>query len=98
MILTKADCLAGADHFNICYGYETKDGPKTDFDRSPDFLKDARPRYDTYKGYGDISEVKSFEDLPESLDLAIEHFERFTGGNVLIFSNGPDQTQTIIRD
>jgi adenylosuccinate synthase len=96
IILTKPDSIAGIKEFKICYGYE-KNRKKYNFSKDSDFLRDITPVYKTYKGYGDISHVRVYDDLPESLKEAIEDFERFTGTKAVIISVGADRDQTITR-
>ena len=96
-ILTKPDSLSDAKEFKIAYGYE-KDGKVFDtFSRSEMFLRGVTPRYKTYDGYGDISQIREYDQLPESLKQAIGDFESFTGGRVAVVSVGYDREETIIR-
>jgi adenylosuccinate synthase len=96
-IITKPDCLSEADEFKIAYGYETYNGVVDTFSRSENILRTAVPRYMTYKGYGDISDVRSYENLPETLKKAINDFEHLTKGKVAIISVGAEREETIIR-
>ncbi len=93
IILTKADAIAGSKEFKICYGYSNSEY----FSKDEEQLKKSKPQYKTYKGYGDISKIKKYEDLPESLKEAIEDFESFTGGKVVAVSVGAEREQTIIK-
>jgi adenylosuccinate synthase len=92
-ILTKVDSLAGADEFKICYSYDGE----TEFKKDCSFLKKVKPEYKTYKGYGNISSIREFEQLPSSLKGAIKDFEEFTGGKVAVVSVGADREETIVR-
>ncbi len=100
IVLTKVDCLSGADSFNICYGY-TQDPQAsevyTQFRKQEKFLRSTTPKYETYRGYSDISSVRDFSQLPKTLIRAIEDFERFTKGHVAVVSIGPESEQTIVR-
>ncbi len=98
IILTKADCLAGANEFKICYGYKDPQGVvHEDFSKEEQFLRTVTPGYKTYKGYGDISHIKEFEKLPDSLKEAIRDFEDFIDGQVIAVSVGADREETIFR-
>jgi len=98
MILTKPDTIADADEFKVCYGYETSHGNILDtFSKDEDYLRDVKPKYIRYKGYGEIGDVKDYSKLPQSLKKAIEDFEIFTGGQFKIISVGPERNQTIVR-
>ena len=101
MILTKADCLAGAKEFKIGYGYFHNSVPQDliqDFDKDANFLYGTSPYLESYEGYGDISEITTYAALPDSLKESIGDFEKFTGGNVMIISNGADQQKNILKD
>jgi adenylosuccinate synthase len=67
------------------------------FSNDCDFLNGVEPEYKTYEGYGDISDVRNFSDLPDSLKEAIADLEEFTGGHVAIVSVGAERDATIIR-
>jgi adenylosuccinate synthase len=95
MILTKPDCLAGINEFNICYGYNDGGSHLTNFDRDCKFLERVQPTYKAYDGYGDISKVRAFGDLPESLRLSINDFEDFTSGKASMVSVGPKEDEII---
>jgi adenylosuccinate synthase len=97
IVLTKLDAAAGLERFRICYQYE-KDGEIwTDFCRDSDFLTNVLPRYRDYEGYGDISSVRRYEDLPESLKKAVSDFEDLTHSSAAIISVGPEAEETIFR-
>ncbi len=96
-ILTKPDSLSGINEFKICHGY--KDGNKItrEFSKSEEFLRSVSPQYKSYEGYGDISEIRTFKELPNGLRNAIDDFEDYTGGKVVIVSVGADREETIVR-
>jgi len=96
MILTKVDSIAGKKEFSICYGYNNSK-TSTEFKRDEKYLRTLKPDYKTYKGYGDLTEIKNYEDLPESLKESISDFEEFTGGKIIAVSVGPEREQTIIK-
>ncbi|MBI2105341.1 adenylosuccinate synthetase [Candidatus Woesearchaeota archaeon] len=93
MILTKPDSLSIADEFKISYGYKNN----FSFSKDEDLLRNTKPNYKSYEGYGDISGIRSYFELPGSLKNAIKDFEKFTGGRVASISVGPDREETIVR-
>jgi adenylosuccinate synthase len=95
-ILTKVDSLAGAEKFGICYGHTNTEIKFSEFNNDSSFLREANPEIKFYSGYKDISKVREFDQLPESLKQAIKEFEEFTQGKVDIISVGPDREETII--
>lgn len=98
MILMKPDCLAGMDEFCISYGYINDDNSvETEFNRDSDFLERTEPELKGYAGYGNISSIKNYQKLPATLRLAVEDFERFTGGQVVAISNGKEPEKVILK-
>lgn len=96
IILTKTDAMAGADSFQICYGYRKDSTTVSTFDRNPAALQAIRPSYKKYKGYQDIGSVRDDQQLPTSLRRAIADFERFTESSAVMVSVGPEPDQTIV--
>ena len=92
------DVLSGFDELKVCTHYEL-DGNIIDYE--PGCLakfERAKPVYKTLKGFkGDITNVKSFDELPQEAKDYINFIEKETGVDVAMFSVGPDRLQTIIR-
>ncbi len=97
LVLTKPDSLAGAKEFKLGYGYKFEGRVVDAFSKSEGFLRNVTPQYQSYEGYGDISKVRHYDNLPSSLRQAIEDFESFTGGRVAIVSVGADREETVVR-
>ena len=75
LVLTKPDSLAGAKEFKLGYGYKFEGRVVDAFSKSEGFLRNVTPQYQSYEGYGDISKVRHYDNLPSSLRQAIEDFE-----------------------
>lgn len=97
MILTKPDSLVGSKEFKLCYEYKNGSESHTDFSKDEHLLRSITPKYKTYRGYDDISGIRSYEKLPRSLKKAIHEFEDFTTGKVVVVSVGSDREETIVR-
>ncbi|MAG02378.1 hypothetical protein CMI42_03500 [Candidatus Pacearchaeota archaeon] len=95
-ILTKPDCLENIDEFRICTGYRNGNDT-TEFRKDEQSLRTVAPTYTSHKGYGNVRNVKEFENLPPSLKNAIVDFDKFTEGETLIVSTGPESEQTIVK-
>lgn len=93
------DVLSDFDTLKICTAYRI-DGKETqDFPASLDQLAKAEPVYTEMEGFsGDITEVTSFDELPENAKKYIKAIEDFIKVPVRIVSVGPKRSQTIIRD
>ena len=96
LIITKADVLTKFRKINICTSYKIR-GENTD---ELPFEYDAviEPVYTELEGWNeDISSVRDFDRLPETLRTYINFVEEETKLPVAIVSVGPDRHETIIR-
>tara|TARA_Y100000310_G_scaffold111916_1_gene110321 strand:+ start:10501 stop:12012 length:1512 start_codon:yes stop_codon:yes gene_type:complete len=96
VILTKVDCLSGADSFKLGIGYKL-DNKQVEFQRDSGFLKSVTPVYQKYDGYGDVGDVRNYNNLPTTLKSSIVDFEKLSHSNVLAVSVGADREATVIR-
>jgi adenylosuccinate synthase len=89
------------DHFptiKLCYAYERNGEVIENFPASLDFLAECKPLYKELNGWNqDISNCKTFDELPMECKNYVEEIERTTGVDVKIISVGPRRDQTIIR-
>lgn len=96
--LTLFDVLSGFDEIKVCTHYQIDGKNVYTIPASNIQFKKCVPVYEVLKGWKeDISNVKSFDELPENAKKYIEFIEKETGLSVSIFSVGPDKYQTIIR-
>ena len=96
LAITLLDVLTGFEKLKICTSY-ILDGKEIDYIPSTieEFNK-CKPVYIELDGwYEDISNVKSFNNLPKNAKNYIHKIEEITGINVSIISVGPDREQTI---
>lgn len=96
LVITKVDPFPDLDEFQICNSY-TLDGKEIEFSRKPKILRQIQPGYKTFPGYGDVRGIKLYEDLPDELKQPIKYIEEFTGGQVLMVSNGPGPEEMIVK-
>lgn len=92
------DVLSGIEKLKIC-DYYLLDGKRLDAPspRIEDFAR-CRPHYIELDGWKeDISQVRSFDELPLNCRKYILEIEKRTKVPVVMFSVGPDKYQTIVR-
>lgn len=91
------DVLSGVEDLKICYAYELN-GKVIDY--IPSTLSDyekCKPLYIKMKPwYEDLSNVKSYDELPENAKNYLNKISMLTGKEIAIFSVGPDRNQTIV--
>lgn len=91
------DVLSGVETLKICTGYKLDGKIIKHMPASlPDFER-CEPVYLEMPGFSeDISNVKSFDELPQNAKNYLLKIEELTKTKVAIFSVGPDRTQTIV--
>lgn len=95
--LTKLDVLSGMDEIPVCVAYDTPDGRLTEF-VTGDLLNAATPVIEYLPGWTeDITDVRTWEDLPENARQYVTFIEEQTGVPVRYVSVGPERTQYLER-
>ena len=96
--LTKIDILTGFDKIPVCTGYKINDKV---YDTIPASLKDlasAKPVYEYLEGWKeDISEIRTFEDLPLNCQKYVLFIENYLKTPVSLVSVSPERNGNIIR-
>lgn len=83
IVLTKLDVLAGLSELKVAINYGSKD------------WSNAAPQYATFKGFGDLSGITTYEDLPLAAKQYINYIEDFLRVRVLYVSVGPERNALI---
>jgi len=97
--LTLLDVLAGLKEIKICTAYRFGDKLIEEFPDNADFIDKLKPEYITLPGWiEDISEMTTYEDLPENAKNFVTRIEELLGKNISIISVGPKRSQTIFRN
>ena len=95
--VTKLDVLSGLDTLKIATAYQYKNNTLTEFPPSIKILEECRPVYEEVPGWAeDLTEAKSFEDLPENARNYIKRMEELVETPVQIISVGPGRQQTMV--
>ena len=99
LVITKLDVMSDIDTVKVCTGYKTEDGKIIDyFTSSTTKLSLYEPQYDELPGWKeDITNVKSFDELPITAQDYIHYIEKYLGIEVYLVSVGPERSQNIIR-
>jgi adenylosuccinate synthase len=97
LLITKADVMSGFNTIKVCTSYKV-DGKEC---KEIPFRNDSviEPVYTDMPGWKeDISVIKEYNKLPETLKKYIEFIEKQTGIPVTMVSVGPDREETIFRN
>lgn len=96
--LTMLDVLGYLDKIPVCVGYRIN-GEITDIFPETWQLDNAEPVYEYLDGWKcDISDIGSYEELPEAAKRYVEFIENQIGVPVTMISNGPRREQIIFRN
>lgn len=101
MAITKIDVFNDFDELKVCVAYKDKRDNKIykDYPTNINIHKYLEPIYETYKGWNsDISNVKTFDELPENAKAYLKKLEELVGIPIKIISVGADREQTIILE
>ena len=94
--LTKLDVLDGLQEIKVCTKYRVGDKTLTEFPHDLEDFTDAEPIYESLPGWdGDISAMKTWEELPQNARSYIQYIERFSGVDITMVSVGSKRSQTI---
>ena len=99
LCITKIDVLNNLKEIKICKSYQGHSFEEINFNDS-DSLKSlslSKDDFEVFESWGDISEVKNFVSMPQSLKLYIQFIEEYLQIPIKIISLGPERNQTIIR-
>lgn len=96
LAITLLDVLTGFEKLKICTAYEL-DGKTIDFiPSSIEEFSRCKPVYIELDGWKeDITQIKSFNDLPDNAKKYIKTIENITKIKISIISVGPNRNQTI---
>ncbi len=96
--LMHLDTLSDLDPIQVCTAYEFQQKRLSTFPAEVDILEQVRPLYQTVPGWRqEISEARSFAELPPAARDYVGLLERAVGARVSIISVGPQRHQTIFR-
>ena len=95
--LTKLDVLSYMDRIPVCTAYMV-DGERTERFPFPDSLDSAVPCYEYLEGWKcDISDVRTWNDLPEKARAYVVYLEQAIGCPVTYISVGPERDSIVRR-
>ena len=93
LLMTKADVLSDFDTISICTGYKTKNEILSILPYEMEEIEG--PRYVSMKGWKNVADITTKEQIPVELRDYIRFIEKETGVPVTMVSLGPDRRQII---
>ena len=96
IVLTKLDILSEFDSIKVCTAYKNDKNESNDYSEFMNSLDDVNPIYKEFKGWNcDISNIKSYNDLPTNAKDYIEYIQNILDTKISIISVGPKRNQVI---
>lgn len=97
IVLTKLDVLTGIDEVPICTGYDVDGVIHREMPMTQTEFHHAVPVYETLPGWTeDLSEARTFEELPENAQAYVRRLEELAGCRISAIGVGPDRADTIV--
>jgi adenylosuccinate synthase len=97
LAITKLDVLGGLEELKICTAYKYRGQLLSDFPTNLEVLSECKPVYETLPGWSEeISDVRSFGDLPEKTKNYLKRVEELTDTPIQLLSVGPGRDETIV--
>jgi len=94
--LTKLDVLSGLERIPVCVAYDIDGVRHEEFPMTQTEFHHAKPIYEELPGWQeDISDAKSFEDLPPNAQAYVRTLEELTGAPISAIGVGPGRDQTL---
>lgn len=99
LAINKLDTLSDIGNLKICVAYKKQDGTVLrDYPASLEELALCEPVYEEIEGFtGDLSKIKSFDDLPDVCKKYIAKLEEVCECPVKMVGVGPARTQNLER-
>ena len=95
--VTKLDVLSNLDKVPVCVAYEVDGRRYDEIPMTQTEFHHAKPVYEYLDGWWeDISEAKSFEDLPKAARDYVKTIEELSGAPVAAVGVGPRRDQTLL--
>lgn len=98
LCITKLDVLSGIETLRVATSYRTEDGATFDeFPYHQSVLHHSQAEYVDLPGWSeDISEARSFEELPESCRNYLAFISEFVDVPIVLVGVGPERSQVIL--
>ena len=98
LAINHVDTIGKLPKIELCTSYNYKGTNTTDFTTNSDFLNNSTAVYEEFEGnFGDISNCKTFEDLPEKAQKYLKRIEEFIGVPVKFIGTGAGREDMIVR-
>lgn len=97
-VLTKLDILGGLEKVPVCVAYDVDGVRHDEMPVNQSDFHHAQPIYEELDGWWeDISECRSYDELPENARRYVEFVEEQVGARISVIGVGPGRDEVIVR-
>ena len=98
LAINHVDTIGKLDKIKLCVAYKKGDTIDMKFSCDEDYLKDVEPVYEEFEGnFGDISNIKRREDLPENAKIYLNRIEELVGVPIKFIGTGAGRENMIVE-
>jgi adenylosuccinate synthase len=95
--LTKLDVLGDWERIPVCVGYEVDGTVQDEMPMTQSEFHHAKPVFEFFDGWkSDISDARTFEDLPKNAQNYVRALEELSGAPFWAVGVGPSREQTVV--
>ena len=99
LAINHVDTIGKLDKIKLCVAYEYEGKRTMRFSTNNEYLKKCVPVYEEFDGnFGDISNIKRREDLPENAKKYLDRIEEIVNVPIKFIGTGADRNDMIIVD
>ena len=97
LAINHVDTIGKLNKIKLCVGYKKNGQVNMDFSTDEEYLKDVEPVYEEFDGnFGDISNVKSRDELPENAKKYLNRIEEIVNVPIRFIGTGASRDSMII--
>ncbi len=95
--INHVDTIGKLDKIKLCVAYNHNGKVTTDFSTTPEYLDNCTAVYEEFDGnFGDISNIKKREDLPENAKKYLNRIEEVVGCHIKFIGTGAGRDNLIV--
>lgn len=96
-VVTKLDVLSGLKKIPVCVAYEVDGARMDEMPVNQSDFHHAKPIYEEFEGWDeDISDARTFDDLPKNAQHYIRSLEAMSGARFSAIGVGPEREQVVV--
>lgn len=97
LAINHVDTIGKLDKIKLCVAYNHNGDINMKYSTNPDYITECEPVYEEFEGnFGDISNIKSKEELPQNAQIYLKRIETLVGVPVKFIGTGADRENMIV--